>query len=207
MHWRTTTTLLNGLSSSGSNPAWSRLNCQFHTPLVDLGRHMGLPLPEAEDAAQETLTAFSVAYRSGRYDRSKGRLSKWLFGIAVRQIRHARRKLARREAALLSPGAAPRGAFLPVDSAGSPADALEETWELALLKACQDRVRREVQPRVFQAFAMVVHEGQSPAGAADQLGVPVKWVYNAKHRVLRRIRALRARIEVSFEGDGAHEVS
>ena len=206
MQWWTTTTLLEGLSASGSSPAWNRLVYQFRSPLVDLGRHMGLPLCEAEDAAQETLTAFTLAYRRGRYDRSKGRLSRWLFGIGVRQIRHVRQELAKRAEPHVLRGGETRWACLPDKSASSPANAIEEAWELAMLRACEQRVGREVQPSVFQAFAMVVHDGHSPTEVADRLGVPVKWVYNAKHRVLRRIRTVRAKLEVGFSGDGGDEV-
>ena len=40
----------------------------------------------------------------------------------------------------------------------------------------------------------MIHE-KSPTEAANILGVPAKLVYNAKHRVLQRIRVLRGEFE------------
>lgn len=71
----------------------------------------------------------------------------------------------------------------------------EEEWERALLDQCLDRVRREVEPGTHAAFEAVVRLGLSAGDAARDLGVPVTVVYNAKHRVLTRIRELREQFE------------
>jgi DNA-directed RNA polymerase specialized sigma24 family protein len=46
---------------------------------------LGLDSNEAEDVAQETLIEFVRAYGGGNYDRSRGRLSSWIFSIAPRK--------------------------------------------------------------------------------------------------------------------------
>ena len=43
---------------------------------------------------------------------------------------------------------------------------------------------------------MVVRDDRSPDEAAAALGLSIKSVYNAKHRILKRIRQLRAEYEM-----------
>ena len=47
---------------------------------------------DAQDAAQQTLIAFCNAYQQDKYQKEKGRLRVWLFGIARNQIRNLVRK-------------------------------------------------------------------------------------------------------------------
>jgi DNA-directed RNA polymerase specialized sigma24 family protein len=56
-------------------------------------------------------------------------------------------------------------------------------------------VRTEVEPATMRALELVVGGSLSAAEAASRIGVPVKAVYNAKHRVLKRIRELRVELE------------
>jgi DNA-directed RNA polymerase specialized sigma24 family protein len=49
-------------------------------------------------------------------------------------------------------------------------------------------VRAEFEPRTWDAFWRIVVEGQSPAEVAQALGLSLPAVYQAKSRVLRRLR-------------------
>lgn len=204
MQWQTTTTLIEGMETSGRDPAWDRFVGHFRGPLIQLARNMGLAQLDAEDVTQETLTTFAMAFRQGRYKRGEGRLSKWLYGIAVRRIRYARKRLAQRELLMRSPRAKSRG-VVSVQKSGW--EALHRAWELAVLEACQERVRSEVRPIVFRAFEMVVHGGASPTQAAETLGMSVKWVYNTKHRVLKRICDVRSHVVAELARKSRHGVS
>src|SRR5690606_1454087 len=80
-----------------------------------------------------------------------------------------------------------------------PADAVsrtwDEEWEAAMLARCLERVRAEVAPSTYLALELVVRSDRPAEDVARGLGVPVKLVYNAKHRVLRRIRRVREELE------------
>ncbi len=148
---------------------------------------MGLDRSDADDVAQETLLAFAGRYRNGDYDRSKGRLSHWLFGIAYRQALNARRRLARREAQFPR-GTASLSAF---PDKRIVVQVWEERWDDAILRECLKRIRWEVEPTTLRAFERVVRDQRTPTETAMELGITVKSVYNAKHRILKRIRELR----------------
>src|SRR5262245_31777004 len=91
MTWITTATVLQQLRDFENRSAWDSFTERFRRPVVSFAKSMGLTQADAEDAAQETLLAFAEAYRRGQYDPSKGRLSRFLFGIAYRQSLKARR--------------------------------------------------------------------------------------------------------------------
>ena len=51
-----------------------------------------------------------------------------------------------------------------------------------------ESIRAEFEPRTWQAFWRIVVDGQSPAEVAATLGMSLPAVYQAKSRVLRRLR-------------------
>lgn len=193
MEWITTSTVLTSLRDFENHAAWDAFVSRFHDPIRRFAHSIGLVDADAEDVAQETLAAFAEGFRAGRYDRSKGRLSQWLFGIAYRKAQDERRRASIRpgsgssEVALLAERATPTESDLSA--------IWDRQWEQSVLEQCLARVRREVEPATFEAFDLVVRQDLDAAAAAASLGLPIKSVYNAKHRVLRRIRELRHEFE------------
>jgi RNA polymerase sigma-70 factor (ECF subfamily) len=139
------------------------------------------------------MMAFAEAFRSGKYDRDAGRLSHWLFGIAYRRAARERPRRARPERLMSDRGEEGFWDGVPDDKAAFVVWVTE--WQKLILGACMDQVRREFEPGTVEAFERLARDGQSAAEAAAALGVAVKTVYNAKHRVLKRIRELREELE------------
>lgn len=194
MEWLTTSTMLRDLGED-RDEAWQRLVDRFRGPLVRFARRLGYSPSDADDLAQETLLQLVRQFRAGRYDRERGRLSTWLFGIAWHQAMRDRRQRGRREATITSEenDAASFWQALPDER---EAQAIwEREWETAIVTACLDRVRREMEPTTIEAFEMVVVQDRPASDAAAALGIPVEHVYSAKHRVLTRLRAIRERLE------------
>lgn len=182
--WITTTTLLDRLNDYEDRDAWDRLAERFRRPITAFALQVGVPPRDVEDVAQETLVAFAQSFRDGKYDRGRGRLRSWLFGIAYRQSLAQRRRNARHSAGPEK--------TLVADANLSPTGAAfhiwDQLWERFLLEKALDRAREEFEPRIFRAFELVALEDRAPGDAADDLGVPLKAVYNAKHRVAKRVR-------------------
>ncbi len=189
MEWSTTSTVLDQLGDFNNRGAWDLFTDRFRTPIVRFAIKMGLAESDAEDVAQQTLLDFANAYRAGKYDRAKGRLSKWLFGIAYRRAAHARMQLARRERQVVD---RTDGAKFLVDIPDERR--ASESWNLDWLRAaldrCLERVRGEFKPTTYRAFELVALEKQSPADAAAQLDMTRNAVFVAKHRVASRLRIL-----------------
>lgn len=194
MDWMTTTTVLDRLRDAADHSAWSGFIERYQGPVASFCRKTGLSQEDADDVAQETMMAFLEAYRRGGYQRGRGRLSQFLFGIARHKIQHARRKT----------GAAARQFSHGVDVAEALAnvadsDALQQVWDRewreSILMQCLARVREEVTPQTYDAFRLVAVEDLEPARVAEQLGMTRNAVFIAKHRVATRLRQLCAACE------------
>ncbi len=199
MEWLTTSTILRDLGASDDSDAWTRLVQRFHGPIVAFALRMGHSAQDAEDVAQETLAVFVHSFRRGKYDRKRGRLSKWLFGIAYRvscKLRTARSR--KPETAALDEQAISDDHRLPRQSAN---EVWDREWEQAMMAEVLRQVRAEVEPQTFRIFEMVVLEGRSAAEVARELRLPSTVVYNSKHRVITRCRRWRAMLEQVRERD------
>lgn len=192
--WVTSSTLLLGLREFTNQEAWNRFTGRFQEPLVRFARRIGLTEAEAEDCAQETLLDFAEALRRGKYEREKGRLSSWLFGIAYRKALNLRRRRRRNGNDQQVSADTAFWASLPDEQEATRC--FDEEWQRSLLNRCLARVQSEVNEQTYAAFALTVCEGQTADQAADQLGMSRAAVYTAKHRVLKRVRQLQTDLEL-----------
>lgn len=180
--WVTTTILLEQLADF-DDAVWTRFAQRFRGPLVEFARRYGLSDDAGQDVAQEALLAFAVGYRGGRFERGRGKLRSWLFGIAHREVLRRLRSDATRRA---------RGGDVlperPTDDA-SAESAWQQAWDRHVLAECLEIVRRQVEPTTFAAFERVTLHGVPPQIAANDLGITRNAVFIAKHRVLSRLEA------------------
>jgi RNA polymerase sigma-70 factor (ECF subfamily) len=192
MAWLTTTRLLDDLRES-DEVAWQRFVQRFRQPVVRFACDLGMNRDDAEDIAQETLMDFVRAYRAGQYDRDKGRLRAWLFGIAHRRVLNARRHLGR------APNTVPPGQRTALWASLPDEDVVHRSWDAnwrqCILEQCIEQVRTEVEPTTIRAFELFAIEGQPAADVARTLGCSRNAVFIAKHRVLKRVVELRREIE------------
>jgi RNA polymerase sigma-70 factor (ECF subfamily) len=195
VEWVTTTILLDRLGDF-DDAVWGRFTDRFRGPLIEFSRRYGFDEETAQDVAQDTLLAFARGFRDGRYDRTRGRLRSWLFGIAYREIARRLRDDAVR--ARQAPKSSRRTSFLESVPDEAEAGAVwERAWERHVFAECIETVRQEVGAGTFLAFELVALRGVSAADVARELGITRNAVFLAKHRVLRRLEtACRA-----FEAD------
>ncbi|MDY7108719.1 MAG: sigma-70 family RNA polymerase sigma factor [Planctomycetota bacterium] len=192
MQWVTTSLILKQLL--GDEPdTWEVFVARFRQPVVAFARDQGLPTEEAEDAAQETLAAFLRAYREGRYDRDKGRLHSWLFGIAHRVVLNRRQKLARDRQR--QPIAARTAFWEAVPADDDARRSWDDSWREAMFDQCLQQVRTELEPKTMLAFEAYALNGRPASDVARELEMSRNAVFLAKHRVLTRIRELRDQLE------------
>ena len=183
MTWVTTASVLEKLRDFDNREVWDFFAERFRRPIISFARGMGLRQSDAEDAAQETLLAFAQAYRTGKYDASRGRLSRFLFGIAYRQALRARPGVA--------VGQVESGFWSQVPDEQAASGVWDVEWERAILDQCLQQARLEFGTEKYRAFEMVVREGRPAADVAQSLGLAVGTVYNAKYHIVKRIRELR----------------
>lgn len=192
---KTTTALLEDLQDPANQDVWEELDGRYRPILFGFAKRLGLGDEDAADAAQEALGQFVKAYRSGGFDREKGRLRSWLFGIArncAMDIRQQR--INRREQ---------RG----VSALGDETDQerMSQVWDLECKRALLARAmvelrkRTSIDEKTIRAFELVAFEQVSPAAAATELGISTNDVYLAKHRCLKRLREILSKLDDLYE--------
>lgn len=193
MQWVTTTQVLEDLKTSNDTLAWQRFCDYFHPVVVNFATQLGLSATDAEDAAQETMVAFLKAFRDGKYDREKGRLSNWLFGVAKRVILNLRghQPLER----LVADKATGTSFWDLIQDDHDIERSWETQWRQMVLTRCLEQARREFAPKVFEAFELYALSQMPVDEVAQRLTMSRNAVYIAKSRVLSRLRQLEHQFE------------
>ena len=192
----TSSTLLEGLKDAQNSPAWEQFLARYRPMVASFAKRLGLGHADVSDVCQETMLAFAHGHREGRYDPEKGKLQKWLFGIAYHKAADLKRRHLKE---IVVPDGTDSSGFL--QSIESPEDATvawDEEWQRAVLRACLDEVARHVNPSTFKAFELSVFEEWPVAKVAEHLEMTPNAVYIAKNRVMDRILKIRAEMEASW---------
>lgn len=193
---RTTTKLLDALHDPSNEPVWTQIDTRYRPVLKGLARRLGLADADAEEVAQQTLAEFVRAYRAGRYDRTKGRLSSWILGIAhhtaLKSLRGGRREVAVGSTAMSA-----------VPAQGDLRRLWDEERDRAILDQALGMLRDEsaVDDRTLLAFELFALRGVPVNEAADRCGMTPDQVYVAKSRVTKRLRQFVEQLTAAFEED------
>jgi RNA polymerase sigma-70 factor (ECF subfamily) len=191
--WITTTQILEGLKTAHDESAWTEFCSHFQPVIVEFARKLGLSNAESEDAAQETMATFFKAYKEGKYNQDKGRLSNWLFGIAKRVILNLR---GRRPLEKLIADKATGTSFWDMVQDDRTLDRTwESQWQQMVLKRCMEQVRREFNPKVFSAFRHYAIDQFTIEEVCQRFDMSRNAVYIAKSRILSRMRELKKQFE------------
>ena len=190
--------IVNGLATSSSSgliarlkaadaEAWRRM-VELYGPLIyRWARQFGTGPDDAADVVQETFRAVLTGVADLRHDRPGDSFRGWLWTITrskVHDLFRSRRGLPEARGGTTAQQAAMQ---IP-EPADEPSTGLSEADSCSLLQRSLELIRAEFEERTWRAFLLVAVEGRSPADVAEELGMTVQAVYQAKYRVLKRVR-------------------
>ena len=167
--------------------AWQRL-VQLYGPLVYRWcRQSDVARDDAPDLVQEVFAAVALHIDGFHRDRPGDSFAAWLRTVTRNVIRRYFR--SRRAQPLAQGGTDAQERFLQVPALPEPdaASDLKEASSL-IVPIGLELVRAEFKSRTWEAFRHVVIERQSSARVAMDLEMNIEAVYQAKSRVLRRLR-------------------
>jgi RNA polymerase sigma-70 factor (ECF subfamily) len=193
MEWITTTQILEDLRDSKDSIAWEKLCKCFRPLIVNFAIKLGLSNTEAEDAAQETLLTFFKSYQQGKYDKEKGHLRHWLFGIAKNVILNLRGNQPLEK--LVADQTTNTSFWDLIQDDHSLQTTWQDCWQQMLLEKCLQLVKREFDSKVFEAFSLYALSGIAAEEVAKQLSISTNAVYISKSRILSRLRELERQFE------------
>ena len=176
--------LLGGIKDSQED-AWRRVSL-LYAPLIYLWcRQNGIHSSDCDDIVQEVLRV--VVSRVGEFERTraKGSFRGWLRAITRNKIGDFIRVNRRRQQLFDEMASLKRPSPLAATEAAN--DAVREETRLVFNQVLE-LIRTTFEEATWRAFLRVVMDGASPRAVAQELDLSVESVYQAKSRVLRRIR-------------------
>lgn len=186
----TSLTLIQRIRTGNLPLAWEEFYQCYWRLIFLSARQRGCSEHTAEEVVQEVMLAIYRTRDVLRFDPARGRFRDWLFGIVRNTIAKRRRRPEDRIAAR---GGEESVALLEnqAEESWAQTDAQwENSFELSVLGAMLDVVRREVSPRVYQAFELTTLHELPAAEVALLTGQTRSAVYQAKSRVLGQLRQL-----------------
>lgn len=177
-------------AKGGEEAAWDRM-AELYGPMVYVWcRQFGLRAEDAADIVQDVFAAIAgaiVSFRGGR----AGAFRSWLRAIMRNKINDMFRRQDGQLPAEGGSSALRRLMQRPQPAApgkeGST-DGNDDRDDDEVRRYVVDMVRAEFSDHIWRAFWRVAVDAQSPRDVAEELEMSVSAVYQAKSRVLRRLR-------------------
>jgi len=180
----TRATLLLRLRDRTDELSWQEFHDRYGELLYRYARSRGASAVDAEDIVQEVEMYLVKAMEGFEYDTRKGRFRAYLRASVVRAMgRRADKK--KREGDLLDPQ---HFDYLAAIKDAASDDRWEREWRQHRLRWALRRVEPEFESQTINAFCKHVLGGESVEATAEQLELSKASVYQAKSRVLRRVR-------------------
>jgi RNA polymerase sigma factor (sigma-70 family) len=180
----TRASLLVRLRDRQDDGAWSEFVRLYAPVIYRFARGKGLQDADAADLTQEVLR--SVTSSVAGFDPQLGLFRSWLFTLAHRRLYDFVQRTRRDQTVEL------------IDE--QPARGEEDSWnqefERQLFVLAADLIRPAFAETTWQAFQLAAVDGQSGQQVAATLGISVAAVYLAKSRVMVRLKAEIARLQV-----------
>jgi RNA polymerase sigma-70 factor (ECF subfamily) len=182
----TSSSLLQRLRSEDKD-AWDRL-VDLYGPVVRAWCRRGKLQPaDSADVFQEVFRSVLTGIKTFRRERS-GSFRAWLRTITRNKVHDHFRRAALRPAA--EGGSDAQRQLEQAPDPDADLDICADTDEkIGLLRRALAMIRGDFKVWTWQAFWRLTMEGHATADIAQDLGISTASVYQAKARVLRRLRA------------------
>ena len=168
--------------------AWQRL-VDVYAPLVYRWcRRTGVMADDASDVLQEIFLAVATHIEDYRRDRPGDSFRGWLWTITRNKIHDHSRRQKHQVTACGGSSADERLRRIPDRLPSVPEADPPSTDEAALAQRVAELIRAEVEDRTWRAFWRLAVDGQPGPDVAAELGMSLRAVYQAKYRVLQRVR-------------------
>ncbi len=175
----TRSSLLDRVRDSNDKDGWVEFDRLYRPLLTAYARARGLRDSEAEEIAQQCMTAVALVMHKFKRDSS---FRGWLRGMVSRKVADfiaERSRYTRADTALLmtTPGSDP-----------PPEKVWQRIWNRAHIVYCIEGLRGEFASHTLNAFALYILDDEPVEVICERLGMTPNQVYVAKSRVTKRLR-------------------
>ena len=188
-------TLLLRLRSRTDQLSWQEFHERYGELLYRYARACGASPVDAEDVVQDVEMYLFKAMEGFEYDAAKGRFRTYLRTAVVHATaRKAKKQI--RQGEVLDPRTFD---YLAAVREVAQDERWEREWRLHRLRWALRAIASEVEPNTLEAFRRHVPADQPVAETAGQLGMSTASVYQAKSRILKRVKQKLATLDPDEE--------
>ncbi len=187
-------TLLIRLRDGADAAAWQEFHDRYGALVRGFSRRRGLQSADCDDVVQDVLLSMSKAMPAFRYDPSKGKFRSYLKTVTLHAI-FKKSHQKRGEATLERIEEATRFA----DGDAEVEEVWEHQWRQYHLRMAMRVIDAEFGETNRKAFRRYAVEGGDARQTAEELGMSLDQVYQAKSRITKRLGQLIDR-QVQEEG-------
>ncbi len=177
--------LLDGLRAQEAG-AWQRFVDLYGPIIYRWCRRAGLSAEEAEDLVQDVLVATARSLPGFQRRQPGDSFQGWLYGIARHKIRDYWR--SRNRVAQAEGGSEAHRRLAQMAEPPELSQAECRADRIALFGRVCELIQSQFEPSTWQAFWLLVVDQRSGPEVSRQLGLTLPAVYQAKYRVLQRVR-------------------
>jgi len=178
--------LLIRVRDPADQAAWQEFVEIYRPVILRLAEQKGMQAADAEDVAQEVLTAVAKAIAEREHDPKRARFGTWLHRVAHNAIVDA---LTRRMPDRGSGNSALQVALDRREAHNCPgSDLLRLEYRREVFHWAARQVRKEFRQETWDAFWLTAIDGRSIAEVAREFGKDPGAIYTARSRVIRRIQ-------------------
>ena len=171
--------------------AWSRLVTTFGPIVYRWCRTSGVQEADAPDIVQEVFASVARSIATFQREKAQGSFRSWLATITRNKVRDHFRLSAKSQHA---EGGTEALIHLQQFAEELDSTICAESAEASIVRLVLGQVEAEFEPATWRAFWLTTIENRKAAEVAAELGMSSASVYQAKSRVLRRLRSRLAEL-------------
>ena len=178
--------LLLRVRDPADQAAWLEFVEIYRPVILRLAMKKGLQAADAEDVAQEVLTAVAKAIEQREHDPKRAKFRTWLHRVANNAILDA---LTRGKPDRGSGNSALQAVLDQRETRSGPdSDLLRLEYRREVFRWAARHVQKEFRRDTWDAFWLTAIEGRSIAAVAKELAKDSGAIYAARSRIIRRIQ-------------------
>jgi RNA polymerase sigma factor (sigma-70 family) len=176
--------LLMRVKDTTNHPAWEEFASIYRPAIFRFARQKGLQEADAQDLAQNVLSAVAERIPAWEPDHDRARFRTWLLRIALNQTI----TMFRRNAVAAARGGTT--AVVALQRLEDHSTDLHMNYRREVFRIVARKVRAEFEEASWHAFWLTAVDGVSVEETARSLGRSVGSVYTARSRIIRRLQEL-----------------